>query len=110
MQVLRLKIFDRRENIRGEEVYKMKLPEIAYSVNEENYYDQDPAELAEDWLDQNGYSHPVVIFSGVPYIPTSEDEVNFMEGEGFRWLVENVRPEYIYIDGELKEFENNAQR
>jgi len=79
----------------------MKLPKIVYANDIEFFYEQDPAELAEESLEWNGGSE-VEIYQGVPYMPELQDEIDFMEGSGFCYLVENIKVFGIYKDGCFK--------
>ena len=79
----------------------MKLPKIVYGYELEYFQDQDPEDLAEECLEINGGSY-VEIYQGTPYTPELQDEVEFMEGEGFRYLVKDVKVFGIYKDGCFK--------
>jgi len=86
-----------------QELLREQLPEIAYSTNETEFYDDCPETLAEEYLDYDGCS-PVIVYSGTPYIPTLQDEKDYLIGEGMQYCIKDVKPCYVYDKGELKDY------
>jgi len=78
----------------------MKLPKIVYAYDAEYFHDQDPSELAEEGLDHSGGAE-IQIYSGIPYKPEMQDEIDFLEAEGFGYLVKNIKVFGIYKDGKF---------
>ncbi len=86
-----------------QELLREQLPEIAYSTNETEFYDDCPETLAEEYLDYEGCG-PVIVYSGTPYIPTLQDEKDYLIGEGMQYCIKDVKPCYVYDKGELKDY------
>lgn len=83
----------------------LNLPAIAYSCDKEMYSNDDPESIAEEYLECNGGSS-VIVYSGTPYIPSEgTSEHDFMEGEGFCYLIKDVKKYGHYINGKLEVFQ-----
>ena len=69
------------------------LNESKYAVNEDGFYDDDPDQVALDYFNFDGYDGEVVqVYEGVSYTPTNQDEIDWMNSEGFKYLVDKVKP------------------
>ena len=70
-----------------------ELEDFYYSISEDGIFEEDPEQVALDYFNYNGYEGEVIqVYIGESYIPTNQDELDWMEGEGFKCLIKNVEP------------------
>ena len=69
---------------------------IAYSVDQEYYHEEDPEQLAADYMEAESLDE-CTVYQGVPYLPVSQDEIDTMEGMGWQYLVKDAKPYKSYV-------------
>lgn len=79
-----------------------------YSTAEDGAFEECPEQVALDYFNYDGHDGEVIqVYSGTSYKPTIQDEIDWMEAEGFEFLVENVKPyakyKYIKKDDSIEE-------
>ena len=75
--------------------------EFCYAVNEDDTFEECPEEVALDRFNYDGQDGDIVqVYQGESYKPTLQDEIDWMDGEGYKFLVKNVKPyaKYKYIE------------
>lgn len=64
-----------------------------YSVAEDGEFEECPVQVALDFFNYDGYDGQIIqIYIGEAYKPTNQDEIDWMESEGYQFCMKNVEP------------------